>query len=184
MGCDSADTAVLAMSDSAMAEAQGLTVSVDSKSRESGVGGNHSPLLSSFRWVQKHPLLATVIWVLGKVVPHAVEVHSPDSDSSGPSSAATSRGRLSWSDEHGGSLAEYMGEEGFSHVIDGQTKEERTGSKKQDKGGSGMPPPVPQNFLPRGPLPPLPPSSMASRSPDWGFYVTMTPPLDHYAASG
>jgi hypothetical protein len=72
------------------------------------------------KWVNSHPILATVIWVFGRVVSGNQDLNSsltkgaPGSTSTGSHSSsggslrkASSR-RLSWNDEHGGCLAEYF----------------------------------------------------------------------------
>lgn len=102
---------------------------------EAGLG-RVAQVTEVLRWVQSHPILATVIWVFGKVVSGTHVGHfastqrllttggSTTSSSSsccsggvlkdgrrGGSSGAlkqrVSSRRLSWNDEHGGSLAQY-----------------------------------------------------------------------------
>jgi hypothetical protein len=85
--------------------------------------GGVAQVAESLRWVQKHPVLAAVIWVFGKVVPHDIGAAAARSESepciSSGSAAAdeaqtgsgekkTSSRRLSWNDERGGTLAEYF----------------------------------------------------------------------------
>jgi hypothetical protein len=96
----------------------------DEKLTELERKGGVAQVAESLRWVQKHPVLAAVIWVFGKVVPHDLGAASAARSESEPcinsgSAAAddaqtgsgekkTSSRRLSWNDERGGTLAEYF----------------------------------------------------------------------------
>jgi hypothetical protein len=96
----------------------------DEKLAELERKGGVAQVAESLRWVQKHPVLAAVIWVFGKVVPHDLGAASTARSESEPcissgSAAAddaqtssgekkTSSRRLSWNDERDGTLAEYF----------------------------------------------------------------------------
>jgi len=65
--------------------------------------------LSSFQWFIDHPILSTTLWLIGKgATPDESDFHMIDANLE---ASSNSRGRLSWSDEHGQSLTEILGAE-------------------------------------------------------------------------
>jgi hypothetical protein len=125
----------------------------------------------TLRWNQ-HPLISTVLWILGTE-------QNGESDSKTLSQTKMS---VLWKDEHGGSINEY-----FSQI---QQINEGSSSRR---GNSPLPPAqlFPRTFLAQEPDPlidsaNIDPSNLHSstdneqiiidESPQWGFYVPITPP--------
>ena len=119
-----------------------------------------------------HPIVSTVLWILG----HHVKKQNPPPQENKAS-------MLSWKDDHGGHIAEYIMEVQAKTGSDSCTiTTEKTGevsSESQQLGikrhtKSWMPPPGTGAGE----------ESPALPSPQWGFYVPITPPeQEMYAKS-
>jgi hypothetical protein len=135
---------------------------------------------NSKQWFTQHPLISTVLWYLGADQELIENGH--------PSLSRTDsheRGSLRWKDDHGGSIAEYMytQEKKKEKIPTSHDKDEfpsQSSSETQDNSTSDMSDTLStttydssvrlqrearENML-----------DMDSESPNWGWYVAITPP--------
>jgi len=165
-----------------------------------GGGGGGTANNGGLQWL-RHPLLSSVVWFLGGSTPP----RETDYDVDSLGSQQTSRQRLSWSDEHGKSLTEILGgddSEASMHLSSSDTLPDSAlkASRKSGEGGGGGGKDGKGQAEERTPEPALPAFDRNSddhlvdededfiicpdnKSPQWGWYVTMTPPQEQYASS-
>ena len=124
------------------------------------------------RWFNGHPIVSTVLWILG----HDMSKQQKRIESDETKSPSL----LSWKDDHGGHIAEYIQEvQGKTSSVTDTTYEGRAdngGSEiiklKRNEGTSDRnEPPSILGDAPNGEL-----SAECTPSPQWGFYVPITPP--------
>lgn len=187
-------------------------------------GGGFQQVTDSLRWVQKHPVLAAVIWVFGKVVngngdppvksqsepclssSACLQLQVSDGDESSPKKNASSK-RLSWNDEWGGTLAEYYEDprprfdlknsDGElllrCHRAEEETEEPDEDDEARDvihdregihlhhcttyynEINGALESSGSKGILPTSTLPPT-----GTYSPQWGWFINMTPPQEFY----
>lgn len=115
--------------------------------------------LEPLKWFNKYPLVSVILWILGT----EIQV-SPDS-------LSDSKNNISWKDDHGGFLHEYINQ------VQRNTKEDRALDATFTL-QSGLKGNFNRDFREE-----TKDSSLAvenNRSPSWGFYVSMTPPQDEF----
>lgn len=137
---------------------------------------------ANLRWGQ-HPLISTVLWMLG-----TDGVETPDSQASNSTNKSNNVG---WKDQHGGNMVEYM-----SQIQQVESKQRRP---EAEPNGTQL---YPRSFYAKeqGPEPhdesqqsvvhadisegkEMSPAELVDESPQWGFYVPITPPQQEvYAA--
>jgi hypothetical protein len=120
-------------------------------------------------WTQ-HPVISTVLWIFGTIPPAKGGTNSPNGDSSTGSPTGST---LKWKDEKGGSINEYISQV-QTHEPSCKKREEETqlrpgASKKLDGDGERDGVCVNGTISPAGDYTP---------SPQWGFYVAITPPQE------
>jgi hypothetical protein len=123
-------------------------------------------------WFCDHPIISTVLWILGYNMmkkKNYIEQHSPYS----PNTGDKYPGLLSWKDDHGGNIVEYIREvqgKTDSHLVTERSDVNDTNlqmsynRQNMDKNGEiGL--------------------SECTPSPQWGFYIPITPPIDQVYSS-
>lgn len=132
---------------------------------------NNTPLA----WFRDHPIVSAVLWILGHDMSkpiNRIDQYSQNTPYS-PSSGNKSPG-LSWKDDHGGNIAEYIQEvQGKSDspiVIEGSDTDD---SNKQIRINRD------RNLDKNEEIP----VAECSPSPQWGFYIPITPPIDQVYSS-
>lgn len=108
---------------------------------------------SSVSWLKKHPVVSTVLWILGTDIKNSPKTESDDSRPN----------TLSWRDDHGGHIAEYI-----DHV---QRKEANSNNPNTSVDSQGK-------QLVRSSNEKFAEGSPDSCSSPYGFYVRLTPPSD------
>lgn len=125
------------------------------------------------QWFSDHPIVSAVLWILGHDMSkqkNRLEQYTPHS----PNTGTKSPGLLSWKDDHGGNIAEYIQEvqsktntnspqltarsdttDTSRHMKLNNSKGEQN-VKKSEEGGLAE----------------------CTPSPQWGFYIPITPPTD------
>jgi len=163
------------------------------------------------QWLKKHPVLAAVVWLFGKSAysdffiqqPQAITSSTSPSSDIGNEDKASSKSasdsaiqtqpinmnekRLSWSDEHGKSLVEYMGQH-HTKVLR-QCKVSKS-ALKRCKSGDLISDSAPVPFCHPFHEPKKMHIADAKKgcdvisfdplSPQWGWYVNITPPKEEY----
>lgn len=131
--------------------------------------GSHKE--TPLRWFNDHPIVSTVLWILGHDMSRQQKIIETDENKS-PS-------LLSWKDDHGGHIAEYIQEvqgktSAATDITDCDGSESSKRLKLTDEDGkcsnvtasdSGT-----DKFI-SGEV-----SAECTPSPQWGFYVPITPP--------
>lgn len=121
---------------------------------------------NSVNWFAKHPLIATVLWIMGTAVE---KTPSTDSEEERKSSS------LTWKDDHGGHIAEYM------EQIQSQSKEnqkiENSPKKKLNLSSKNLVLSDESSTKSTN----WNEESEVTQSPQWGFYVSITPPSESYS---
>ena len=105
-------------------------------------------------WFAKHPIVSTLLWLCG-------------SKNATENDTQINNNKLSWRDEYGGQIADYDGKsdtkspnEYNKHQYSGRISQEevsRTGQAAESESDSDL---------------------EINQSPQWGFYVSITPPQD------
>lgn len=140
----------------------------------------------SLGWFAKHPVIASVLWIMGTDLKN-----SPDSRSSLASDDAKSNNRLSWKDDYGGHIAEYVGQIQSQKSDGGIVKQRKDGSKQQSTLRKWQD--TIDRSPPHGPQKKDVQNSKAkefydlendAQSPQWGFYVSITPPQEQFSSQG
>eukprot|EP00612_Vaucheria_litorea_P001389 CAMPEP_0171453132 /NCGR_PEP_ID=MMETSP0945-20130129/963_1 /TAXON_ID=109269 /ORGANISM="Vaucheria litorea, Strain CCMP2940" /LENGTH=181 /DNA_ID=CAMNT_0011977939 /DNA_START=138 /DNA_END=683 /DNA_ORIENTATION=- len=137
-----------------------------------------------FQWIQSHPVLATVIWVFGKVY-EGTRPLIEDEKKSPPSPFQSTHGsskRLSWNDEHGGNLAHYYNDE--NEADDTSNKDSPKKYRTEPEGIHLRTNNQKDSLYAESSNPQSLPNCMISTntvSPQWGWYVTLTPPQDFFS---
>lgn len=114
------------------------------------------------RWFNDHPIVSTVLWILG----HDMSRQQTRIETDGNKSPSL----LSWKDDHGGHIAEYIQEvQGKTSAATDITESDGSESSKRLKlsGEDGKE----SNVRVSGEV-----SAECTPSPQWGFYVPITPP--------
>ena len=124
------------------------------------------------RWFNDHPIVSTVLWILGHDMTKQQKRIESDENKS-PS-------LLSWKDDHGGHIAEYIQEvQGKTSAATdftdegGTDKDGRQRLQLKNKGGQGD---RNENHPVFGTTAGGDLSAECTPSPQWGFYVPITPP--------
>lgn len=138
----------------------------------------------TIQWFVKHPLIATVLWIVGA----DLQPLQNDNPEQTPDDARLNK--LSWRDDHGGNIAEYLGQvqkgSKFSEGKNGTAFEEEDSTRRRSNSRSNNT----SNLLNLsdkshsrsvGNGPSSPPQDQSMQSPQWGFYVSITPPQEFHA---
>jgi hypothetical protein len=125
-------------------------------------------MASETAWI-KHPVISTVLWILGTVPDKGSPMRGDNS------SGSLAGGTLKWKDETGGNMNEYYSHAQTDAPDTNERKEEETqlkpGVSRRNSGDAG----VNGTISPAGDYTP---------SPQWGFYVPITPPQEQFGGRG
>jgi hypothetical protein len=131
----------------------------------------HSPaptgITSSLKWNQ-HPVIATVLWILGSTENGIIPALGK-SQSESESGSSNGKSGVLWKDEHGGNIVEFVSQvqrsgehmDGLGTQLYPRSLEEQRRRQTQDGNNNGDS----NNEI-----------VDASPSPQWGFYIPITPP--------
>mmetsp|Transcript_2961 Transcript_2961/g.3103 ORF Transcript_2961/g.3103 Transcript_2961/m.3103 type:complete len:167 (+) Transcript_2961:141-641(+) len=126
-------------------------------------------------WFSDHPIVSAVLWILGHDMTKQksrIEQYSRDArDPYSPNNGNKSPGLLSWKDDHGGNIAEYIQEvQGktdsplYTENMDDTNTQMRSNREQLNKNDEIGP-------------------AECTPSPQWGFYIPITPPIDQVYSS-
>lgn len=111
------------------------------------------------KWTQ-HPVISTVLWMLGTETSNT-DVHDKNSTSNGKLNI------LTWKDDHGGNITEFMNQV--------QTNDNTPSTSEVDTAVLSPTAISSQQQQDRDDKPP------DYASPQWGFYVSITPPQEKFS---
>lgn len=132
----------------------------------------------------KHPVVSTILWILGTEMQPSPNIPVPGDESKG--------NILSWRDDHGGHIAEYVSriqiqrensaeQSPDSGNADSNSQEKSNNSDSNSANNSSN---IPHNNLNQSQKVTRPSASdqddLYTASPQWGFYIPITPPQEVY----
>jgi hypothetical protein len=120
------------------------------------------------RWFNDHPIVSTVLWILG----HDMSKQQKRIESDGNKSPSL----LSWKDDHGGHIAEYIQEvqgktSANSDVTESDGSESNSLQRLRLRNKDEINKRQELDKINNGEI-----SAECTPSPQWGFYVPITPP--------
>jgi hypothetical protein len=131
----------------------------------------------------KHPLVSTILWILGTEIQTSPNIPTPKEESKG--------NILSWRDDHGGHIAEYVSRIQIQRENSSEPGQENSEPGNQEKpnnsdsNSSNHSNNHPQNNANHIHSATRSYSTdqddMTTASPQWGFYIPITPPQEVYA---
>lgn len=131
---------------------------------------NNTPLA----WFRDHPIVSAVLWILGHDMSKSKNRIDQYSQYSPYSPSGNKSPGLSWRDDHGGNIAEYIQEvQGKSDspiLIEGSDADDSSKQIRLNR----------DRDLDKNEVIAV---ADCSPSPQWGFYIPITPPIDQVFSS-
>ncbi len=140
-----------------------------------------SPTQQPLNWFAKHPVIASVLWMMG------TDLNNNKNDSTGSLGSEETRinssNRLSWKDDCGGNIAEFIGQvqtgDGGKANKEGTITSSALRKRGEFNNASGKDDRSPPNGFRKDPKF-RDEIDVSAQSPQWGFYVSITPPQEQF----